>query len=322
MACRNGVNDNCHTQMGLLFNAFRTYDKNKDAINSETRSEFIDIANRLAEKRHQYFEELGKEALTNIAKDTVKTPAELASIIYRAKNGDEDAQDQLLTIGKAIGQFANSPLDTISTHFKNELEEADRLEAEGKVREADLKRIETIMSAEINAMSMLTAGAGIIKSQANIVGKLSLKSGVLSNKDIGIVWGIIDKQGKSWEAYLEKALPKGTLDLNTIKPNFKTFDKLLPDGTVISAKTMDTVGSKTYQNPKRITYQLNKYVDDMVNFKGDGKDKFELRNDKIKGKEIYLAIPHSTTKPQWEAINKSIDYAESQGVKIIVKEVK
>ncbi|HHT7702066.1 hypothetical protein ABWE99_06660 [Pasteurella multocida] len=42
----------------------------------------------------------------------------------------------------------------------------------------------------------------------------------------------------------------------------------------------------------------------------------------MKSKEMYLAIPHSTTKSQWEAINRSIDYAKSQGVKIIAKEVK
>ncbi|WP_424408217.1 hypothetical protein [Pasteurella sp. PK-2025] len=42
----------------------------------------------------------------------------------------------------------------------------------------------------------------------------------------------------------------------------------------------------------------------------------------MKSKEMYLAIPHSTTKPQWQAINKSIRYEELQSVKIIVKEVK
>ena len=45
----------------------------------------------------------------------------------------------------------------------------------------------------------------------------------------------------------------------------KPLIHLLPDGTAISSKTMDTVGSKTYQNPSKITYTLNKYVDDMVN---------------------------------------------------------
>lgn len=110
--------------------------------------------------------------------------------------------------------------------------------------------------------------------------------------------------------------------MNEIKPNFKTFDHLLPDGTAISAKTMDTVGSKTYQDPKRITYQLNKYVDEMVKFEGDGKGDFKITSTDIKNREMYLAIPHSTTKQQMEAIKKSISYADLQGIKIIVKEVK
>lgn len=115
---------------------------------------------------------------------------------------------------------------------------------------------------------------------------------------------------------------KGTLDLNELKPNFKTFDHLLPDGTAISAKTLNTAKSYT-SNPKRITAQLNKYVDDMVNFKGDGKKgglPITLRD--ISSKEMYLAIPSNSTRQQMEAINKSLDYAKSQGVKIIVKEIK
>ncbi|TCP13527.1 hypothetical protein EV697_102414 [Bisgaardia hudsonensis] len=40
------------------------------------------------------------------------------------------------------------------------------------------------------------------------------------------------------------------------------------------------------------------------------------------GKELYLAIPNGTTKQQMNAINESVRYADSQGVKIIVKKVK
>lgn len=154
-------------------------------------------------------------------------------------------------------------------------------------------------------------------------GKLGLKQTVISKKKVGISWGFIDKQGKPWEEYLQKILPKGTLDLNELKPNFKTFDHLLPDGTAISAKTLNTKAKSYTSNPKRITAQLNKYVDDMVNFKGDGKKggiPITLRD--ISSREMYLAIPSNSTRQQMEAINKSLDYAKSQGVKIIVKEIK
>lgn len=132
---------------------------------------------------------------------------------------------------------------------------------------------------------------------------------------------LLQAQGKPWEQYLQTTLPKRTISLNEIKENFKVFDFLLNDGTAVSAKTMDTV--RGYSDPKRVTYQLNKYVDDMVNFTGDGKKggRF-ITNEHISSKELYLAVPYGTPQEKMAAINKSIDYAKSQGVKIIVKEVK
>ncbi|HHT7877899.1 TPA: hypothetical protein ACT2HR_002119, partial [Pasteurella multocida] len=190
--------------------------------------------------------------------------------------------------------------------------------------EADLIRMKVYLSNEIIAIGAFSSVSGLIHSGIRNVGKLAIKEGVLSNKEVKIEWGKgIEKQGKAWEEYLKKILPKGTIDLNDIKPNFKTFDRLLPDGTAISAKTMDTVGSKIYQNPKRITYQLNKYVDDMVNFTGDGKKGGKRITERdISNKEMYLAIPYGTSIEQIQAINKSMDYAKSRGVRIILKEVK
>lgn len=182
--------------------------------------------------------------------------------------------------------------------------------------------------------SIATGGAGIAKGGVKvattgiskgkaILGNLKLANSI-DNKVVGIQWGKgIQNQGKPWESYLSGYLPEGTINLNEIKSNFKAFDHLLPDGTAISAKTMDTVGSKTYQEPSKITYQLNKYVDDMVNFNQDRKKSpfFELKNSDISAKEMYLAIPKGTSQVQHQAIQCSVKYAESQGVKIIVKEV-
>ena len=153
-------------------------------------------------------------------------------------------------------------------------------------------------------------------------GKLNLSRKGIPNSQIGIQWGKgISNQGKPWEAYVQSKLPDGSINLNDIKSNFKTFDHLLPDGTAISSKTMDTVGSKTYQNPSKITYTLNKYVDDMVNFRNDGKDGVIINNSDIKSKELYLAIPAKTSKEQMKAIDKSIEYARSKGTNIIVNKV-
>ncbi len=173
----------------------------------------------------------------------------------------------------------------------------------------------------------LKAGVkGAVKAGKNLgnLGKLALgKSTSLPNKKIGIQWGKgINNQGKPWESYLQSYLPVGTIDLNTIKPNFKTFDYLLPDGTAISAKTMDTVGSKTYSKANAITRTLNKYVDQMVKFAKDGKGMNIIKAKDISAREMYLAIPAQTTKKQRQAIQKSIDYAKSRGANIIIKEIK
>ncbi|NEN76630.1 hypothetical protein F9B74_09970 [Pelistega sp. NLN82] len=137
--------------------------------------------------------------------------------------------------------------------------------------------------------SMLTGGLQGIRSTATIGkgigqflerGKLNFTNEVINNKTIGIQWGKgIANQGKPWEAYVHSKLPQGAIDLNRIKSNFKVFDHWLPDGTAISSKTINT-GAKTYQNPANITRQLNKYVDDMVNFRVDRKGDFILTNEK------------------------------------------
>lgn len=86
---------------------------------------------------------------------------------------------------------------------------------------------------------------------------------------------------------------------------------------------MDTVGSSTYQNPSAITRTLNGYVNDMLNFSGDGvNDVFRLNVGDIAAKEMQLGIPIGTTSEQLAAIAKSVQYAESQGIKIVVTKVK
>ncbi|MGA4213175.1 hemagglutinin repeat-containing protein [Ralstonia nicotianae] len=148
--------------------------------------------------------------------------------------------------------------------------------------------------------------------------------GVVSLAETGMEFGAgIIKQGKPFEAFVQSKLPAGTLDLNTIKSNFSTFDHLAPDGTAISTKTMDTLGSVSYQKPANITRTLNKYVDDIVGFTEDGRPGgVMLYNSEITAKQMQLAIPYGTTSEQMTAIAQSIQYAESQGVKIIVTKVR
>ncbi|QLB42327.1 hypothetical protein HV560_05655 [Mannheimia pernigra] len=304
--------------------SFKNYTSQKN-YNHLVNAEFQEASRLHGEMQSQRMENIAKQALMEISvKEPVENAAILTQITIEALKGDETAKEQLREIGNEIKKSVLSPIDTLSENTRAELNEADKLETAGYRDEADLIRMKVYLSNELTAISALSGIAGLAHSGIRNVGKLAIKEGVLSNKEVNIKWGKgIQKQGKAWEEYLQTtSLPEGTLNLNEIKPSFKTFDHLLPDGTAISAKTMDTVGSKTYQDPKRITYQLNKYVDEMVNFRGDGKGDFKITSTDINNREMYLAIPHSTTKKQMEAIKKSVDYARSQGVKIIVKEVK
>ncbi|TNH06730.1 hemagglutination protein, partial [Testudinibacter sp. TR-2022] len=318
-ACYGGMTTACANELITLSAAFHSYDKPEVELrNGNTRSEYLDVATQYGEAKRQYAEDVAKEALIKIAKEGITDSVELANITAKAITGDEVSQAQLHEMGKAIKALIQSPVTTISDSIKSQLAEADRLEANGQGREADVMRMQVYLSTELGVIGGTTGVLNLVKKgveSAVKLGKLGLSNDIVSNKVVGIDWGKgINNQGKPWEAYLKEKLPEGTLDLNMIKPNFKTFDHLLPDGTAISAKTMDTVGSKTYQNPKRITSQLNKYVDEMVNFEVDGREDFQLNNKNIKNKELYLAIPSGTNSQQMLAIEKSVQYAQSKNV--------
>ncbi|KHO14397.1 adhesin HecA family 20-residue repeat protein [Acinetobacter baumannii] len=146
---------------------------------------------------------------------------------------------------------------------------------------------------------------------------------VLSSDAMGMTWGKgINEQGKPWENYIQSTSPATTIDLNSIKSNFKAFDHWDPaTGLATSDKTLNTA-AKTYQDPKKITSQINKYVDQMANFTRDTKGPFRLTDDMITSKEMQLAIPANTSKNQLDAVQKSIDYANTKGITIKVTKVK
>nr|WP_243694778.1 hypothetical protein [Bisgaardia hudsonensis] len=266
------------------------------------------------------------EGVGNYGKALVTNPSSTGEATSKAmRDGFYEYMNCLKEIDCIKGEFntlGNSASDIINAKFPTDSHVALN-SLYGKEVSHEVKDI-----AASRVLGVATEITPIIKGVKDLttLGKIKLPTkGVLSNKDVGISWGQgIDKQGYPWEQYLMSYLPEGTTNLNKIKSNFKTFDHLLPDGTAVSAKTMDTIGSKTYQNPKRITSQLNKYVDDMVSFDRDSKQgtEFILENEDIVSKELYLAIPNGTTKQQMNAINESVRYADSQGVKIIVKKVK
>ncbi|WP_112068504.1 hemagglutinin repeat-containing protein [Herbaspirillum rubrisubalbicans] len=165
--------------------------------------------------------------------------------------------------------------------------------------------------------SAMTLAAKILKNEAKGLG------GIVDISDIGMTFGAgIKGQGLPFEAYVQSKLPAGTLDLNSIKTNFEAFDHLTKEGLGVSSKTLDTT-AKTYQNPSAITNQLNRYIDKMDMFSGDGKvGEIFIAPEDILSKQMQLAIPASTNTEQLAAIAKSIQYAQSKQIQIVVTKIK
>ncbi len=76
------------------------------------------------------------------------------------------------------------------------------------------------------------------------------------------------------------------------------------------------------ENPKQISNQLNGYINDMVRFDQDIKNKIVLKSDMIKQKTMHLAVPEKTTPAQWIEINKSISYAADRNIDVKVTVVR
>lgn len=56
-------------------------------------------------------------------------------------------------MGKAIKALVQSPIIIISDSIKSQLAEADRLDANGQVREADVMRMQVYLSSELGVIS-------------------------------------------------------------------------------------------------------------------------------------------------------------------------
>ena len=123
------------------------------------------------------------------------------------------------------------------------------------------------------------------------------------------------------EAYVQKNLPQGTLDLNKIKSNFSTFDHLTPSGIAVSTKPLDTAAT-TYQQSSAISHTINKYIDDIVNFKQDGVGANIINSNSLTGRKLHIAIPAGTTADQFAAIARSIEYGKANSVDVILTKVK
>jgi hypothetical protein len=92
-----------------------------------------------------------------------------------------------------------------------------------------------------------------------------------------------------------------SLGNGSLGPNFPTID-MIADGEATSFKSID-LNAATYQNAARLTYRLNKCVEDLADFDGTTWGTDVVKSSDIGSRTLNLVIPKgSMTAIQRDAI--------------------
>lgn len=103
---------------------------------------------------------------------------------------------------------------------------------------------------------------------------------------------------------------------------FKTFDFFeRRNGVAISAKTLDTNTIARINKPELVRYQINGYINKMVDFTEDRFERLPTR-EMITSMELHLGIPANTSKVHMQHTMHSVNYGAMNGVKVVITKVK
>lgn len=134
----------------------------------------------------------------------------------------------------------------------------------------------------------------------------------------GVGWGRgIEGQGKPWEESIAAQMPTGAKPL---PPGAETWDHFVEEhGIAVSAKTLDTTTYTYASKPEKIYAKLSAYVDAAATYGSRPvRRRLAVPPEKIKSREIQLAVPYSTTDDQWRQIYRAIVYGRTRGVRLVV----
>ncbi len=180
----------------------------------------------------------------------------------------------------------------------------------------------TLISDPENQAALVSGGLlakDAIKMAVSFMGRNTATATVKAS-EVGMQWGQGNmKQGMPWEDYVGKSLPADA----RLPQNFKTFDYY--DGatkTAVSAKSMDTQTMAKLANPNQVYSSIKGNIDAAVKFETYTLSRKTINSSMISNREIQLALPANTTKPQWVEVNRAIEYGKAQGVKVTVTQVK
>lgn len=134
----------------------------------------------------------------------------------------------------------------------------------------------------------------------------------------GVGWGRgIEGQGKPWEESIAAQMPTGGKPL---PPGAETWDHFVEeDGIAVSAKTLDTTTYTYASKPERIYAKLSAYIDAAATYGSRPvRRRLAVPPEKIKSREIQLAVPYNTANDQWPQIYRAIVYGRTRGVRLVV----
>ena len=91
------------------------------------------------------------------------------------------------------------------------------------------------------------------------------------------------------------------------------------EGIATSIKSLDLTAA-TYQDPARLLSRINRYVDQLANFKGARQGVYEIREPQITGRKLQLVVPGNVTTPaQRAAFQRAVERANSLGVDVDIE---
>ncbi len=165
--CQDSGSPACLREVAKVYDAFQSYGKKP-----QLSSAYVKVATQYGEAKQRYMGDIGKEALIDIVKDSLESPVAIADLAYRAYKGDEAAQSRLHAMGEEIVAFARSPVNHVSESMRERLALADKLDSQGRTRDADLVRTELYLSSGLTAIGGVNGlaklpvalGKGVLKA--------------------------------------------------------------------------------------------------------------------------------------------------------------
>ncbi len=166
--CQDSGSPACLREVAKVYDAFQSYGKKP-----QLSSAYVKVATQYGETKQRYMGDIGKEALIDIVKDSLESPVAIADLAYHAYKGDEAAQSRLHAMGEEIAAFTRSPVNHVSESMRERLALADKLDSQGRTRDADLVRTELYLSSGLTAIGGVT---GVAKLPVAL-GKGALRAG-------------------------------------------------------------------------------------------------------------------------------------------------